>query len=106
MEEIQTTLNHIPDNDDNVKILKDVIANLTRVVEKQAQQILLLEAEHADIKQQVANNTNSIYEMSDRVRDLERYSRKLCLIFNAIDVGEHPIHEVYSVYSTWYCKYR
>ena len=42
MEEIQTTLNHIPDNDDNVKILKDVIANLTRVVEKQAQQILFV----------------------------------------------------------------
>ena len=94
MEEIQTTLNHIPDNDDNVKIFKDVIANLTQVVEKQAQQILLLEAEHADIKQQVANNTNSMCEMSDRVRDLKRYSRKLCLIFNAIDVGEHPIYEV------------
>ena len=94
MEEIQTTLSHIPDNDGNVKILKDVITNLMRVVDKQAQQISLLEAEHADIKQQVANNANSIYEMSDRVRDLERYSRKLCLIFNAIDVGEHPIHEV------------
>ena len=73
MEEIQTTLSHIPDNNGNVKILKDVITNMMRVVDKQAQQIILFEAEHANIKQQIAYNANSIYEMSDRVHDLERY---------------------------------
>ena len=59
MEEIQTTLSHISDSDDIVRILRDVITNLMRVVDKPLQQISLLDAVHVEFKQQVANNANS-----------------------------------------------
>ena len=103
MEEIQTTLSHIPDNDGNVKILKDVITNLMRVVDKQAQQISLLEAEHANIKQQVANNANSIYEI---VYVTSKGIQENSVSYSMLSTLASTRSMKYSVYSPRYCKYR
>ena len=78
--QLSETVNAIPEDDANVKVLKNVVKNLIQVIDTQTGRIKLLEEENGSIKNQVIRNVNHIDEMADRIRDLEILSETLSYI--------------------------
>ncbi|MEL6143769.1 MAG: hypothetical protein AAFU67_19425 [Bacteroidota bacterium] len=72
---------------DDVKELKQLIRQLITTVANQNIEIADLKARQDVPEKAITANTNNIYDMSERVRTLERYSRKTCLIFSSIETG-------------------
>ncbi len=76
-----------PNDSDNaeVKNLKTAVSVLVKTVQKQNLAIEELTNSHQNMQQNVVQHTNEMYFLSTRIVELERYSRKLCLIFSNVE---------------------
>ena len=67
-------------DDAQIKNLKAAIRMLKEKVEQQDGVIAELKNNQHLMNESIKDHTNETYSLSGRVRELERYSRKLCLI--------------------------
>ena len=67
---------------------------LIEIIELQQRKIAILENEHGQIREKVVENSNHINEISERVVEVEKYSRKICLLFVNLDYGENPTSDI------------
>ena len=83
-------------DDAQTKSLKAAIRMLMKKVEQQDGVIAELKNNHHLMYESIKDHTNEIYSLSGRVIELERYSRKLCLIFSNVEL-ENPVATVLSI---------
>ncbi len=74
----------------NINTLKSIIVTLLDINQDQNSNISHLTQRQANTESKVTGHDNSLYKLSERILELERYPRKLCLIFNNIDIGDDP----------------
>ena len=87
---INQAVNLINDNGDcNIIALKGAVATLTELVHLQNCKTEELQYRQDRVEGKTAKCHNVVEDIEDRVLELERYSRKTCLIFNSFDVGEN-----------------
>ena len=87
-----------PKEDDNIEIqgLKKALTILMQTVQQQNIFIEELRSDQVTMKDDLIQHTNYLYSLSGRVTELERYSRKLCLIFTNVETG-NPMATVLSI---------
>ncbi len=118
LQDVVTAIHDIPEDDPTIKSLKIIINGLVSVVGEQNQKLLeqgqiidQLRKDGGDTNVQKSNKTrnieqiqkdvtqefNDVHEVSERVLELENYSRKLCLILSPIAIGEDINSAVMSI---------
>ncbi len=70
--------------------LKQIFDKLMSVIHQQAETIQCLDQKLECASDDIVKNTNEVYGMNKRILELERYSRKTCLIFNSIEIYPDP----------------
>ena len=70
-----------------LQFLKSTIINLAEIVKEQQTMIDHQAGRIQGYEALMQDSKNAYYSLSKRVLDLERYSRKLCLIFDSVDVS-------------------
>ena len=81
-----TKLSTSEDDHLSLQFLKSTIINLTEIVKEQQSFIDHQAGQIQGFETIIQESKNEIYSLSKRVIDLERYSRKLCLIFDSLEV--------------------
>ena len=71
----------------SVETLREVVAQLIHVVENQQTTIEEQRGKIDELSDVSIHSVISTHDLSKRVLELERYSRKQCLLFNSIEVG-------------------
>ena len=61
--------------------LKQLIKKMMGNIQKQDQELKLLRRNQTIMNEEMIDNTNALHKLDGRVVELEKYSRKLCLIF-------------------------
>ena len=79
--------------------LLEVITQLVNIVVKQSKEIKNLKADQSEFEKRIIQNQNEIYDVSERVVDLEKYSRKLCLTFSNIDITADTMGDILQIMS-------
>ena len=79
--------------------LLEVITQLVNIVVKQNKEIKNLKADQSEFEKRIIQNQNEIYDVSERVVDLEKYSRKLCLTFSNIDITADTMGDILQIMS-------
>ena len=69
----------------DLEAMKAMMKKVLKVVEAQQKRISELEDSQQLAEDRIIKNSNDIYEVSERLVDVEKYSRKLCLIFHNLD---------------------
>ena len=67
---------------------------LIEVLELQQRKTAILENEQCQKRVEVVEISNDIHELSERVVEVEKYSRKRCLFFLNLDYAEHPASDI------------
>ena len=79
--------------------LLEVITQLVNIVVKQSKEIKNLKADQSEFEKRIIQNQNEYYDVSERVVDLEKYSRKLCLTFSNIDITADTMGNILQIMS-------
>ena len=79
-----------------IKNLKATMGMLKEKVEQQDCAIAELKNNRHLMNESIKDHTNKIYSLSGQVIELERYSRKLCLMFSNVEL-ENPVATVLSI---------
>ena len=74
--------------------LKDLVGKLINIVKTQNLGIDSMERKTQANETRNIYNTNDINDLSTRVVELEKYSRKLCLIINNLEYSDNPVQDV------------
>ena len=69
----------------DLEAMKAMMKKVLKIVEAQQKRISELEDSQQLAEDRIIKNSNDIYEVSERLVDVEKYSRKLCLIFHNLD---------------------
>ena len=74
-------------------------------VEEQQKRLPVLEGSQQAAEERIIRKSNNNYEVSERLVDVEKYSRKLCLIFSNMDYSfdKNPISFKLSFFPS-FCK--
>lgn len=80
--------------DVDLDMLKGAIRGLLDIIDEQSRTISHLKSGQVKNDNKLVELDNAVDDIKDRVLEVERYSRKSCLIFNSIDLGEDPINNV------------
>ena len=73
------------DQVDDLEAMKGMMKKVLKIVEAQQKRISELEDSQQLAEDRIIKNANDIYEVSERLVEVEKYSRKLCLIFHNLD---------------------
>ena len=65
--------------------MKDLMREMTRMIIKQDGELRRLKQSQGHMKDMMNINTNAIHKLDERIVELEKYSRKLCLIFYNVE---------------------
>ena len=87
VDNIQTKLATSEESEMTLQFLESTIINLAKLVKEQQTMIDHQAGRTQGYEGLVQDCKNEFYSLSKRVLDLERYSRKLCLIFDSVDVS-------------------
>ena len=79
---------------DNVK---KVLSSMMSIIEGQSNEIKFLKSELLSCKEQMVENTNDIHDLAMRTLELERYSRKTCLVFSNVEAYPDATTTVLSI---------
>ena len=85
--DINSTADKVEAMDDDAD-LKQLIKKMMGRIQKQDQELKSLRQNQTIMNEQMIDNTNALHKLDGRVVDLEKFSRKLCLIFNIEDRGD------------------
>ena len=94
-EETNELLGKIQGLSEDPKLL-EVITRLVNIVVKQSEEIKNLKADQSEFEKRIIQNQNDV---SERVVDLEKYSRKLCLTFSNIDITADTMGDILQIIS-------
>ena len=97
-DETNELLEKIQGLSENPKLL-EVITQLVNIVVKQSKEIKNLKADQSEFEKRIIQNQNEYYDVSERVVDLEKYSRKLCLTFSNIDITADTMGDILQIMS-------
>ena len=78
----------------NADELKDLVGKLVSIVKTQNKRLDDLEGRAQANETRSIINTNELNDLSARVVELEKYSRKLCLIINNLEYSDNPVQDV------------
>ena len=70
---------------DDTASTKDLLKKMIELIIKQHDEIKSLKQNQRKLQDMVVLNTNAIHKLDERTVELEKYSRKLCLIFHNIE---------------------
>ena len=70
--------------DDSTHI-KPLLRKMMELIQRQDEELKKLRHGQSYIREQINNNTNVLHKIDERVVELEKYSRKLCLIFSNLN---------------------
>ena len=80
--------------------LKNLVGKLMKIVQKQNKRIDAMEQILQATESRSIFNTNEINDLSNRVVELEKYSRKLCLIINNLEYSDNPLQDVLQLFQS------
>ena len=79
--------------------LLEVITQLVSILVKQSKEIKNLKTDQSEFENRIIQNQNEFYDVSERVVDLEKCSRKLCLTFSNIDITADTMGDILQIMS-------
>ena len=84
--EIDSIADDVGKLDDKVEgSMKDLMQKMMRMIIRQDGELRKLKQSQGHMKDMININTNAIHKLDERTVELEKYSRKLCLIFNKVE---------------------
>ena len=86
------------DDIQDVPGMKAVLMKMVEVIKRQDDVIYQLKGKLNKTEERSIDNTNSIHQLNERVTEVEKYSRKLCLIFTNLQQKGTRL-QVYYIYS-------
>ena len=79
---------------DNVK---QILVSMMKIIEDQSSEIKTLKDELLSCKEKTVENKNDIHDLAIRTLELERYSRKTCLVFSNVEAYPDATTTVLSI---------
>ena len=87
------------ENIQDVPGMKAVLMKMIDVIKQQDDEIYQLKGKLKNTEKRSIDNTNSIHQLNERVNEVEKYSRKLCLIFSNVQQKGDPITSLLYLFS-------
>ena len=87
------------DDIQDVPGMKAVLMKMVEVIKRQDDVIYQLKGKLNKTEERSIDNTNSIHQLNERVTEVEKYSRKLCLIFTNVQQKGDPITSLLYLFS-------
>ena len=77
--------------------VKQILVSMMKTIEDQSIEIKTLKGELLSCKEKTVENTNDIHDLAIRTLELERYSRKTCLVFSNVEAYPDATTTVLSI---------
>ena len=96
IESISEEVEAIDDDTD----VKSLMRKMLVLIKKQDHELKTLKQGKSWMREEIINNTNSFQQLDERVVELEKYSRKLCLIFSNVEDRGDPVNSILNLFSS------
>ena len=96
----------LDDDDDVGSTMKDLMPKMMRKIIKQDGELMRLKQSQGQMKGMTNINTNAIHKLDEQIVELEKYSRKLCLIFYNVECKGNALSSIVSLQTDFATKFQ